>query len=188
MSVPKEIFIVEGRDDTKRLIETFGPDVKTIETNGSAIPKKVQQQIQQLSQQFGIIILTDPDYQGERIRKIITRLVPHAKQAHLLPEQAKSQQIHASLGVEHAHPDAIRQAVENMITPVEEQIDEIPMSELIQLKLIGHNQASKRREYISQQFHLGHLNGKQLQKKLRLYGITLQQLQLSMQSYNESKK
>jgi len=33
--MPQEIIVVEGRDDTKRLIETFGPTVKTIETGGS---------------------------------------------------------------------------------------------------------------------------------------------------------
>jgi len=34
-AMPQEIIVVEGRDDTKRLIETFGPTIKTIETGGS---------------------------------------------------------------------------------------------------------------------------------------------------------
>ena len=28
--IPREVIIVEGRDDTTRLIETFGPDIKEI--------------------------------------------------------------------------------------------------------------------------------------------------------------
>jgi ribonuclease M5 len=39
MSKFKQIIVVEGRDDTKRLHEAFG-DVDTIETRGSAISEK----------------------------------------------------------------------------------------------------------------------------------------------------
>ena len=54
--VPNEVIIVEGRDDTKRLIETFGSNIKTIETNGSAVSRKTQEQIKAASEKFDIII------------------------------------------------------------------------------------------------------------------------------------
>ena len=47
--LPREVIIVEGRDDTKRLIEVFGPQVKTIETNGSALSRSVMSDIEPVS-------------------------------------------------------------------------------------------------------------------------------------------
>ncbi|MBK0348628.1 ribonuclease M5 [Aerococcaceae bacterium zg-ZJ1578] len=174
---PKEVIVVEGRDDTKRLIETFGTQVKTIETNGSAVSRNVQKQILAASEQFGIIIFTDPDYQGERIRRIVTELVPQAKQAYLTQQEAFSGKAHKSLGIEHATPQTIVHALESVMTPVNEEIAMIELSDLIRLQLIGHPQAAKRRTWLSEQLRIGHLNGKQLQKKLSLYHISLEQVE-----------
>lgn len=175
--VPNEVIIVEGRDDTKRLVETFGSNIKTIETNGSAVSRQIQEQIKAASEKFDIIIFTDPDYQGERIRKIVTRIVPQAKQAYLSQEEANSGKNGASLGIEHAQPEAIKKALSNLISPQIENLVAIPMIELVKLRLIGHKDAKSRRKIVSDHFRLGHLNGKQLQKKLSQYNITLEQIQ-----------
>ena len=82
-AMPQEVIVVEGRDDTKRLIETFGPTIKTIETGGSALEAPVLAQIVEAAKTHGIIVLTDPDYQGERLRRLVTQAVPSAKQAHI---------------------------------------------------------------------------------------------------------
>lgn len=176
MSVPKEVIVVEGRDDTKRLIETFGNTIKTVETNGSAINRKILQQLKTYAEQFGIIIFTDPDFQGERIRRIVSEAIPSAKHAFLKPEEASSHKIGASLGIEHATPDAIRQALSNVATPLESSAPLIPLAQLVELHLIGHPQAAANRDYVARYFRLGHLNGKQLQKKLATYGISYAQL------------
>lgn len=175
--VPNEVIIVEGRDDTKRLVETFGSNIKTIETNGSAVSRKTQEQIKAASEKFDIIIFTDPDYQGERIRKIVTQVVPQAKHAYLSQEEADSGKKGASLGIEHAQPEAIKKALSNLISPQIENLVTIPMIELVKLRLIGHKDAKSRRKIVSDHFRLGHLNGKQLQKKLSQYNITVEQIQ-----------
>lgn len=176
-NIPREVIIVEGRDDTKRLIETFGNQIKTIETNGSALNGQTLAQIQAVARQFGIIVFTDPDYQGERLRRLVTEAVPEAKHAFLAQEEADSGQRGRSLGIEHATPEAIRRALQAVATPIpSEQLQLIPTSELVALRLIGHPEATQRRAQIAQAFHLGHVNGKQLQKRLAKYGITLEQL------------
>lgn len=177
MQIPNEVIIVEGRDDTKRLIEAFGPSIKTIETNGSAIGRKVQEQIVEAAKKFDIIIFTDPDYQGERIRRIITKLVPNAKQAYLTQAQANSGKMGASLGIEHASIENIQVALSNLMTPMICDIIEISMADLVRLKLTAHPEAKMRRQKISDVFKLGHLNAKQLQKKLGQYHITVEQLE-----------
>lgn len=177
MKIPKEVIIVEGRDDTKRLIETFGPDIKTIETNGSAFSRSVQTQVLAAAEKFGIIVLTDPDYQGERVRRLVTELVPGAKHAFLSQSQADSGKVGRSLGVEHATPEDIRLALDSVMTPYSGEVKEIPMADLYRLKLIGHPQSGVRREILSQELRLGHLNGKQLIRKLAQYQISLEKIE-----------
>lgn len=75
----KEIIVVEGRDDTARV--KMAVDADTIETNGSAIGDTVIQQVRLAQETRGVIILTDPDFPGEKIRKTIAEAVPGCKHA-----------------------------------------------------------------------------------------------------------
>ena len=70
----KEVIVVEGRDDTQRI--KLAVDADTIETNGSAIDREVIDQIKHAQAKRGVIVFTDPDFPGEKIRKIISREVP----------------------------------------------------------------------------------------------------------------
>ncbi len=69
----QEVIVVEGRDDTKRLREVF-PDVDTIETRGSAINDEIVEKIALAQEKRGVIVFTDPDFHGEKIRKIISQM------------------------------------------------------------------------------------------------------------------
>lgn len=75
----EEIIVVEGKDDTKRLQQFV--DADTIETNGSALSEDTLEKISHAEQVRGVIIFTDPDFSGEKIRKQITEVVPTAKHA-----------------------------------------------------------------------------------------------------------
>ena len=78
----KEVIVVEGRDDTRRLKEVY-PEVETIETNGSAINQEVLDRIKILQEQRGVIVFTDPDFPGNKIRQAVMQYVPDCKHAHL---------------------------------------------------------------------------------------------------------
>lgn len=171
---PQEVIVVEGRDDTKRLIETYGKGVKTIETNGSAIEHETIELIKTAHERLGVIVLTDPDYQGERIRRIIEQAIPSVKHAYIKPEDANAFKIGKSLGVEHATNTTIMKALESVMTPNTTELNYIPVADLMQLKLIAHPEASQRRAYIAERNQLGHVNGKQLQKRLAMYQVTLE--------------
>lgn len=175
-NTPQEVIIVEGRDDTKRLIEAFGKTVQTIETNGSAINQATLEEIRAAHEKLGAIVFTDPDFQGERIRRIIEQAIPSVKHAYIKPEEANAGKRGKSLGVEHATRESIIKALEAVMTPNSVEPVFIHKAELMRLKLIGHPEAKVRREYISNHYRLGHINGKQLQKKLAKYQITLEEL------------
>lgn len=174
--VPQEVIVVEGRDDTRKLIEVFGPYVKTIETNGSALDEETLQQIKIAHSKDGVVVFTDPDYQGKRIRQLIKQAVPEVKEAHLSQEDANSHRKNNTLGIEHASAEAILTALSQATTPASGIEELIPLSKLIQLGLVGQPEAAKKRQAIAEHFNLGHLNGKQLQKQLARYRISLKDL------------
>ena len=62
----KEIVVVEGKTDTALLKELF--EVDTIETHGLALDQQTLELIQEASKSRGIIVLTDPDFPGKKIR------------------------------------------------------------------------------------------------------------------------
>ncbi len=186
--IPQEVIVVEGRDDSQRLIQTYGPQIKTIETNGSALSRQTLQQIVRAAETSGIIVFTDPDYQGERIRRLIQEAVPEARHAYLSQDQARAQRPGCSLGIEHAQAADIRSALAKVMTPqLANDLDRIPMSELMRLKLVGHSQARRNRQRVAQHFNLGHLNGKQLQKRLAQYNIQLSELERFMKEATDDQ-
>ncbi|WP_071131090.1 ribonuclease M5 [Enterococcus timonensis] len=174
----QEIIVVEGRDDTRRLKEIF--DVDTIETIGSAINEEILNKIQLADEKRGVIIFTDPDFAGEKIRKTIAAAVPRAKHAFLTKKEGAGQKKYASLGVEHATTEAIVRALSQVYTPATEDFPEISISELQQLGLTNGPNAKKLREKIGESLGIGYTNGKQLQKRLKMFGIDLAELKKAL--------
>ncbi|MGO4937637.1 ribonuclease M5 [Fundicoccus sp. Sow4_H7] len=184
--VPEEVIVVEGRDDSKRLMEVYGQKIKLIETGGSAIDSETIQRIQQAAEQFGVIVFTDPDIQGQRIRQIITQSVPKVKQAHLSRDDARPNSLLKSLGVEHASDESIKNALADVATPSDGHVQkELTTRELMQLGLTNHPKAAQRRQAVADRYRLGHVNTKQLQKQLALYQVDYVDLAKFIKELNE---
>ncbi|WP_374695928.1 toprim domain-containing protein [Spiroplasma endosymbiont of Polydrusus formosus] len=62
--------IVEGKTDTTKLKSIF-PEIKTIETSGNGITTEKLSFIKQISLNNKVIIFTDPDYPGQKLRQTI---------------------------------------------------------------------------------------------------------------------
>lgn len=60
-------------------------------------------------------MFTDPDFNGERIRKMISTAIPGVKHAFIRRDQGVPE-FKGSLGVEHATPEVIRGALEKLYT------------------------------------------------------------------------
>lgn len=181
----EEIVVVEGKNDTKRLQQLF--DVDTIETIGSAINQEILAQIQHAADIRGVIVLTDPDFAGEKIRKRIMAEVPEAKHAFIyknqgVPKRAKKK----SLGVEHAEDQALYDALEQVVTPVQKkEVVEISLNRLMNLGLIAGKQAKERRRFLGEKLRIGYVNGKQLQKRLAMFQITEDELLSALKEIKE---
>ncbi|CAG7656298.1 ribonuclease M5 [Paenibacillus allorhizosphaerae] len=163
----KEIIVVEGKDDTtavKRAVEA-----ETIETGGSAINKDVLKRIRLAQERRGVIVFTDPDHAGERIRKIISKEVPGCKHAFLTQEAATSR---GDIGVENASVEAIREALENVRTDYQSAEAQISWEDLMEAGLIVHPEAAARRMMVGKYLGIGYCNGKQFYNRCRMFQIS----------------
>lgn len=169
----KEIIVVEGKSDTIAIKRATGAD--TIETNGSAIDESTLKRIQHAQNTRGVIVFTDPDFPGRRIRAIIEERIPEVKHAFLHKSKtiAKNGQ---GLGIEHARDEDIREALSAVYSKANGHVEEIPLAFLLDQKLIGHPEAKKRRDEVSDYLQIGQVNGKGLKKRLEMFRIGQQQL------------
>lgn len=179
-----EVVVVEGKDDTANLKRFY--DVDTYETRGSAISEEDLARIDRLNDLRGVIVFTDPDYNGERIRKLIMQAVPTAKHAFLNRGEAvpKSKTKGRSLGVEHASYEDLEKALSSVMGYYDdEETFDITASDLMRLGLTMGIDSRQRREYLGEELRIGYTNGKQLLKRLRLFGVTLAEVEKCMTGY-----
>lgn len=180
----QEVIVVEGKDDTANLKRFY--EVDTYETRGSAIDEDDLERIERLHDLRGVIAFTDPDYNGERIRKIIMQAIPTVKHAFLQRDEAapKSKTKGRSLGVEHASFEDLEKALSSVRGYYDDdnQFD-ITKSDLMRLGLLMGGDSRKRREYLGEHLRIGYCNGKQLLKRLELFGISLAEVEEVMGEY-----
>ena len=162
----KEVIVVEGVNDTKRLKSFF--DVDTIETHGLGLSKETIELIKELNNKRGVILFLDPDNPGEKIRNRLNQEIPGLKNAFVMKEDAKTSK---KVGIEHASKEVLEEALNNLIsfTNSKESISE---EEFYSLGLKGENDSVNKREKVARYFHLGKCNSKTMFKRLNMLGIT----------------
>lgn len=168
----KEVIVVEGKDDTTAIKRAV--DADTIETNGSAVNQETIEKIKRIQQTRGVIIFTDPDYPGEKIRRTIAEQVPGARHA-FLPKEAALAKSGRGLGVEHAAPEDIQKALSDAHFMHEDVKEEITQEDLLTAGLIGGEGAKERRVLLGKLLKIGYTNGKQLHKRLMMFQISKQE-------------
>ena len=164
--VIKEIIVVEGRDDTRRLKEAVVCD--TIETNGSAINEAVLNEIGVALNTRGAIVFTDPDFPGQKIRNTIIERFPNIKEAFMPREKAIARN---GLGIEHASVEDIQKSLQSVVTRYEIEKDHITIRDMNLWKLSGTSDARERRTYLTNRLNIGYANASQLKNKLNRYKI-----------------
>jgi len=172
----KEIIVVEGKSDTVKIQQAV--DADTIETNGSAINKETIEQIKHANDKRGVIVFTDPDYAGKRIRSIIDEHVPGCKHAFLTREEARDKRSKVkNLGIENASLSTIRRALEKVYERVEAWGEEITKADLLKHGLIGLDGSKEKRDALGKKLRIGETNGKQLLKRLNMFKISKEEFE-----------
>ncbi|OFL49516.1 ribonuclease M5 [Nosocomiicoccus sp. HMSC067E10] len=177
----REVIIVEGRDDTRRLNEVF--DCETIETNGSAINKRTLDEIEVALNTRGAIIFTDPDYPGQKIRNTILERFPNIKEAFISRNKAKNKR--GKIGVENASPEDLKDALKRVVTSAKTEVETITKSDMIDLQLSGQPDSKKRRHHVAEKLNIGYANANSMRQKFNRYNIQKELILDALKDYKE---
>ena len=167
----KELIVVEGKTDLIFLKSFLEADI--VITNGSEISKETLDFIKKANEKQGVIILTDPDYPGLRIRNIISEYIGDCKHAYIEKEKAiKGKKV----GIAETKKEDIIKALENVVTYKKDSPKTISESDLYDLGLIGKEDSKEKREKVCEFYHLGWCNGKTFLKRVNMFGLNVNDL------------
>mgnify|MGYP000013799072 FL=1 len=176
----KEILVVEGKNDTNVLKSYL--DCDTIETHGTHLGKEILRQIQLAQRTRGVIIFTDPDFPGEKIRSCINTAVPGCKNAFIDKAKARTSK---KVGVEHASREDILEALSHLMTYDEELHDTLSYEEYLDLGLNGKADSAEKRELVAHALHLGRPNAKTLYKRLNMLQLNRKDVAVLLEQSHE---
>lgn len=177
----KEVIVVEGRDDITAVKQAV--DAEVIAVGGFGINKAVIDRIKEAQKRKGVIVLTDPDFAGEKIRSIISKRVKGIKHAYIAQEDGIKGD---DIGVENATPEVIIEAL-NRAKVSEEVIEEIYTSEdMFYFKLTGDINAKKRRIMLGKELGIGYGNANQMLSRLNRYSITKEEFIHAIEKINKN--
>ena len=171
----KEVLVVEGKMDVRAVARAVEADC--IITDGYRLAPKTISSIRDAYKRRGIIILTDPDPAGERIRRFLSKKFPEAKHAFVPKEDATAND---DIGVEQASPEAIRAALEKVRTLNWQPTALFSSADLIVAGLSGGPMASERRARIGAMLGVGCANAKTFLKRLNHYGVTREEFSAAL--------
>ena len=169
-----ETVVVEGRDDEAAVLRAV--DAAVISTHGWGLPDGNVERIRAAYERTGIIILTDPDFAGENIRRRLSEQFPDAKHAYLArPEASKRQgERVVDIGVENAAPEAIQAAL--LVARAQVQTgpsaEMVTQADLIALGLAGGSGSTQLREALGKELGIGSCNAKAFARRLAAFGIS----------------
>lgn len=166
----KQTIIVEGADDIRAVKAAV--DCHVIATGGTHFGRAKLAAIQKAYETTGIIVLTDPDYAGNKIRRRITNHCPNALHAYL-PRRLADDSGHA--GVEYASPEVIRHALDQVKTETVQE-GTLTTADLMRLRLAGGEGALERRIFVAERLGIGAVAAKPFLKHVNHYGISFEEL------------
>ena len=172
----KEVLVVEGKMDTVAVKKAV--DADTIETGGFTLAPYTLAAIEVAYKKRGIIILTDPDGAGERIRAFLTERFPQAGQAFVPKVDALA---HNDVGIEQASPEAIRLALSKVRCQDLKPRAEFSHRDLFLYDLSGSDNSAARRAALGAVLGIGYGNAKQFLHRLNNYGVTREEFQKAVE-------
>ena len=167
----KEIIVVEGKDDIAKIKSSLAAEV--VATGGFGYDDNFIQNLKTIAEKRGIIILTDPDFAGEKIRKDISKNIPNCKHAFLPKGKALK---NGDIGVENASPEDIIEAIEKARPTITEKRQTFTKEDLVNLGLNGLPNSREKREKVGNYLNIGYGNSKQFLNRLNNFAITREEL------------
>ncbi|MCR5332690.1 MAG: ribonuclease M5 [Bacilli bacterium] len=167
------ILVVEGKSDVSYLSAYF--DCEFVTTNGSDVPNETIEYLKEAQRnRKDIIVLTDPDSPGKRIRDILDENIPNLKHCFIEKKYAVKNN---KVGVAECDIDEIKRSLKCYFVNKRSEKVSITMPELYQLGLCGDKNSKELREKVSKKLNLGYVNAKTLLKRLNSLEIDKEKLE-----------
>lgn len=165
--VIREAIVVEGRDDTAAVNRAV--EAVTIETHGFGMSVEMWKRLEAAYDSVGLIVLTDPDHAGGKIRRKISKRFPLAKQAFLPEDEATKK---GDIGIENASPESIVEALKKAHFTAKEPGFEFTMRDMETAGFSGLEDSKARRTELGRILGIGYANCKTMLKRLNSMGIS----------------
>lgn len=165
------IIVVEGASD-EALIRSF-LDADIVITNGSDVPRETIEYLKKASKTRDIVVLTDPDSPGKRIRDVLDANIEGLQHAFVRKEKAIKK---GKVGVAESSEEEIRQALSKAILSKGSPKGQLTMNDLYELGLSGSPSAKEKRLLLENRLQIGYGNGKRLLQRLNSLGISKEEL------------
>ena len=165
------VIVVEGKTDVAFLSSFI--DAEFVTTNGSEISKETIEYLKKISSTKNIYVLTDPDYPGERIRKVLDENTPNLKHCFVKKENSIKG---GKVGVAESTIEEIKNALKNSVQTNKAKVGNLTMNDLVELGLSGSDKANEKRNKIASELNLGHCNAKTFLKRANYCNISKEDL------------
>ncbi len=161
------VIVVEGTSDMALLSSFLDCDI--VITNGSDVPRETIDYLKTLSSTRQIVVLTDPDSPGKRIRDILDENIPGLYHAYIPKEKCIK---HHKVGIAESSKDDILEALSHLQPPVSKERGNLTYADLFELGLVGAHNSSYLREELGKKLHLGQCNAKTILKRLNALNLS----------------
>ena len=178
----KEVIVVEGKDDIAAVKAAV--DAEVIATSGFGYGRKLIKLLRNLNERCGIIIFTDPDYMGNKIRRDLDKNIRGAKHAFLPQDKAKRKD---NIGVENASKEDILKALQGARPIYKEESFEFTNIDLLKTGLSGKADSKEKRKKVGDFLKIGYGNSKQFLNKLNSFNISREEFQKAVKAVENGK-
>ncbi len=168
-----EIVVVEGRDDVTRLSQVI--DATIVQLNGSTgLSREKISYINELSKRKGILLFTDPDFTGKKIREKINKNI-EGKVVNIYVSREEATK-NGDIGVENIDDEKIYN-IFNEYLSTKLVIDDnnekyvYDINKLLENGLIGDRLSKLKREILGDILKIGYYNSKGLLSMLNCMNI-----------------
>ena len=165
------VIVVEGKSDVAFLSNFI--ETEFVTTNGSEISKETIEYLKKISSKKEIYVLTDPDYPGDRIRKVLDENIPGLNHCFVKKEKSIKK---GKVGVAESTIEEVENALNNALKVKENKTGTIKMDDLVKIGLSGSEEANEKRNKIANELNLGHCNAKTFLKRINYCNIDIEEL------------
>jgi len=171
----RKIYVVEGIRD-EEILKKIDPNIFTIKTNGFSFDNELIEKLIELEKEYEIVLILDPDYPGEKIRRELTAKLKNPINIFIPQDKAISKN-QKKVGLEHVSLDDLAKILEKEIIFDKNIKGNLNTSDFITLGLTGNIDSEKKRLIVTNHYHLPKSNAKRLLNYLNNMNISYKEVE-----------